>query len=272
MHNLIHTQWGQLPAVRLQHASGAHALITLYGAHLVEWRSSDGIEHLFCSELSSRDGSKAIRGGVPLIFPQFAAQGSGMRHGFARVSQWRLLPLLPTDQTEQACELELELSAADLAPAIGAAWPHAFALRLRIRLTAQALSLYLQVDNHGTSSFDFAAALHSYWQVAELAACRIEGLPATTEPLAISDKIDRIYQQSTMPLTLRDGAQQLQMQQEGFCDTVVWNPGALDCAALADMADEEYRRFVCIEAAAVKPITLTAGASWLGRANWISST
>ena len=52
--------------------------------------------------------------------------------------------------------------------------------------------------------------------------------------------------------------------QEGFTDAVVWNPGAADAAALADMEDEEYRRFVCIEPALLDPHTLSAGESWEG--------
>jgi glucose-6-phosphate 1-epimerase len=45
---------------------------------------------------------------------------------------------------------------------------------------------------------------------------------------------------------------------------VVWNPGAADAAALADMEDDEYRRFVCIEPASLGPVTLDAGATWVG--------
>src|SRR6476661_5638359 len=81
---------GALPAVRIRAADGAQAIVTLYGAHLVSWTSAAGKEQLFLSARSALDGSRAIRGGVPVIFPQFAERGKGMRHGFARVSNWRL--------------------------------------------------------------------------------------------------------------------------------------------------------------------------------------
>jgi glucose-6-phosphate 1-epimerase len=45
---------------------------------------------------------------------------------------------------------------------------------------------------------------------------------------------------------------------------VVWNPGAADAAALPDMEDAEYQRFVCIEPAMLGPTTLDAGAVWRG--------
>ena len=84
------TSYGALPAIRISCPGGAEAIVTLYGAHLVSWASADGQQRLFCSARSARDGSRAIRGGVPVIFPQFAERGDGMRHGFARVSAWRL--------------------------------------------------------------------------------------------------------------------------------------------------------------------------------------
>ncbi|WP_229425240.1 hypothetical protein [Massilia sp. Se16.2.3] len=65
----IATTWGQLPALLLSAPDGAQATVTLYGAHLVSWRGADGRERLFCSARSSQDGAKAIRGGVPVIFP-----------------------------------------------------------------------------------------------------------------------------------------------------------------------------------------------------------
>src|SRR5437868_277774 len=82
--------FGELAAVRLKAPDGAEATVTLYGAHLVSWKDATGQERLFLSARSALDGSKAIRGGVPVIFPQFAARGAGMRHGFARVLAWRL--------------------------------------------------------------------------------------------------------------------------------------------------------------------------------------
>lgn len=286
--NITPTRWGNLPAYRLQHPSGASALITLYGAHLVEWISADGQSQLFCSDRSARDGSKAIRGGVPLIFPQFAAQGSGMRHGFARVSQWRLVEPEACEQSpagsrkaqDTACRIEFELTHVDLDTGIAAAWPHAFTLRWRITLAAQGIELHFSVENRSTTPFDFASALHSYWAVESLTGSHIRGLqhlqytdqtitPAPThqerdETLGIVDKIDRIYRQAITPLQLRSDNRLLRLEQAGFCDTVVWNPGEQDAKALSDMGDEEFQRFVCIEAARITPITLSAGEKWEG--------
>ena len=90
-------EYGSLPAVRLTAADGAQATVALFGAHLLSWRTADGKERLFCSSQTALDGSKAIRGGVPVIFPQFNVRGDGPRHGFARVSTWRLVWLTLAD-------------------------------------------------------------------------------------------------------------------------------------------------------------------------------
>ena len=266
--------FGQLPAITIRAADGAQATVTLYGGHLVSWRTSSGQEQLFCSRDSSLDGSRAIRGGVPVIFPPFAARGTGMRHGFARVSIWQL-----ADSGEQdgAAWAEFALTQHDLPEAIAAAWPFDFTLRLRVSVRAETLKLSLNVHNTGAQAFPFSAALHSYFAVAELAAARVRGLqhvrysddtPHDTlqaeEWLQFAGKLDRIYYQLPGALTMQSGDTTLRLAQQGFTDAVIWNPGAEDAAALADLADDEYPRFVCIEAALIQPDVLAAGAEWHG--------
>src|SRR5579862_9781304 len=79
----------QLSKVHLRSADGATAEIHRHGAHVTSWRPAPGTdERLFLSATSEfRDGAP-IRGGIPVIFPQFATEGSLPRHGFARTSQW----------------------------------------------------------------------------------------------------------------------------------------------------------------------------------------
>ncbi len=268
------TEFGKLPAVRIRAADGAQALVTLYGGHLVSWQTADGRERLFCSARSALDGSRAIRGGVPLIFPQFGARGDGLRHGFARVSHWRLSGGGRDGEDEFAL---FSLAAGDLPPELAAAWPFAFELTLRVALHGDGLNLSFSVLNSGTAAFPFSAALHSYFLVDQLDGCELAGLQHVrysdesgavalqeTAALGFGDKLDRIYYQLPAPLTLRGGGASLRLEQDGFTDAVVWNPGAADAAALADMEDEEYRRFVCVEAALIEPDVLATGAEWTG--------
>ncbi|NHZ88841.1 D-hexose-6-phosphate mutarotase [Massilia sp. CCM 8733] len=255
MNTIEMVDYGQLPAVRIRGADGAQAIVTLYGAHLVSWQGADGAERLFCSAASRLDGSRAIRGGVPLIFPQFAERGTGMRHGFARVATWRL-------QETGAGFAVFALEHSDLPAALAQAWPHGFALRLRVEVNGGALALAFEVTNTGADAFAFSAALHSYFLVSELARVRIGGVQEGA--LQIDDKFDTIYRGVKSAITLADGGATLRLAQSGFTDAVVWNPGALDAAALADMEEAEYRRFVCIEPALIAPLTLAPGAAWRG--------
>jgi glucose-6-phosphate 1-epimerase len=253
------TEFGQLPAVRLRASDGAEATITLYGAHLVAWKDGGGRERLFCSARSALDGSRAIRGGVPVIFPQFGERGTGMRHGFARVSNWRLTASGVKDGAPFA---RLELADTDLAPPAAAAWPHAFRLELFVSVRAGELEMVLDVRNSGATPFAFAAALHTYHLVDAIGSVRIDGVEPET--LTIDGKLDKVYEKVGPTLSLESGAGWLILEQEGFTDAVVWNPGAEDAAALADMEDDEYRRFICIEPALLGPQTLAPGAKWRG--------
>lgn len=255
----ISTTFGQLPALLLTAPDGAQATVTLYGAHLISWQGADGRERLFCSAQSSLDGSRAIRGGVPVIFPQFAARGDGMRHGFARVSTWRVQD---SGVDEGWAFAVFALTPSDLAPEHAAAWPHGFALSLRVAIRANELSMRFDVRNTGSNAFPFAAALHTYYLVDDIAGVRIDGIEP--EELVITDKFDHVYENVAPRLALVDGGVVLTLRQEGFTDAVVWNPGAEDAAALADMADAEYRRFVCIEPALLEGPALQPGEAWRG--------
>jgi glucose-6-phosphate 1-epimerase len=120
----------------------------------------------------------------------------------------------------------------------------------------------LEVRNTGAHPFPYAAALHTYHLVDDVEAVRIEGVQAET--LAVTDKLDQVFTDIAGTITFDNGADKLLLRQRGFTDAVVWNPGAADAAALADMEDEEYRNFVCIEPALLGPLTLAPGGVWRG--------
>jgi glucose-6-phosphate 1-epimerase len=230
----------------------------------VSWKAvttagTPGQERLFLSSLSALDGQKAIRGGVPVIFPQFAERGTGMRHGFARVATWRVVDQGEEDGTAFAV---LALNQADLPQPMVAAWPCAFELLLRVAVRGARLDMSLDVRNTGTQAFPFAAALHTYHLVDDVDAVRIDGVQ--TDTLALTDKLDQVFERIPGAITFDSGADKVTLEQTGFTDAVVWNPGAADAAALSDMGDEEYRRFVCIEPALLEPQQLEPGGIWRG--------
>lgn len=267
------TEYGALPAVQITAADGAEITVSLFGAHLLSWKTADGKQRLFVSSQTPLDGSKAIRGGVPVIFPQFNMRGPGLRHGFARVSHWRVGA---SGEAGGHAFVELQLNRQDLSAEHAAAWPHDFELTLRYTLQGDALDVRFHVHNSGAAEFPFGVALHTYFDVGQLAATSVVGLQGQRytdhhlqtitqdQPaLHFTEKQDRLYQ-STPALTLHTANATLQLEQQGFDNWVVWNPGQADAAALADLADEEYLRFICIEPARIDQQALAAGSSWTG--------
>jgi glucose-6-phosphate 1-epimerase len=49
--------------------TGEYVQVYLYGATVTSWKLADGEEQLFVSSKAILDGSKAIRGGIPVVFP-----------------------------------------------------------------------------------------------------------------------------------------------------------------------------------------------------------
>lgn len=257
-----------LPCMRVHGARGASALVALHGAHVLSWIPADGRERLFLGERARLDGTAAIRGGIPVIFPQFAGRGPLPKHGFART--------LPWDFTGTDAHPGFELAS----DARTMAWPHTFRARLRVLLTATTLALTLEVENPGDTAFDFTAALHTYLRVDALEDTALRGLRGgdyedsaagggvrreTGADVRFDGEVDRIYTASAAPLVLVDGTHTLAIGQHGFADTVVWNPGAAVAATIGDLAPGEHRHFVCVEAAqARQPVRLAPGDRWVG--------
>ncbi len=273
-----------LDALELVAPDGARAVLLLHGAHLTSWIPAGGEEQLYLSPKSSFATGQAIRGGVPLIFPQFSARGPLMRHGFARTKPWQLL------QAEQGTDDALAVLQLTDDAATRMVWPHAFSAELSVRVSGQTLDIELAVENTGDTPFDFTAALHTYLRTGGLDATSLRGLAGlhywdqvkNAEQVQRSDLVlpgspgcedlDRIYYQVSQlkePLQLIDesGTQRraLDLLQQGFDDAVVWNPGAEKCAQLADMPADGYQHFLCVEAAAIeRPVPLQPGEVWSG--------
>src|SRR5438874_1025607 len=69
----------------------AQATIYLQGAHITHYQPTGHEPLLFLSSKSNFAKGKAIRGGIPIIFPWFGPKKddpTAPMHGFARTSQW----------------------------------------------------------------------------------------------------------------------------------------------------------------------------------------
>jgi glucose-6-phosphate 1-epimerase len=266
---------GGLPLVVLRSSDGAIANVYRHGAHVTSWRPAcDGDERLFLSERSEFRTGAAIRGGIPVIFPQFAAEGPLPRHGFARTSEWEL-----DDVSAKGGDAVASLSLRD-SPETHTIWDHAFVATLGIRVGGDQLAVTLAVENRGESPLTFTAALHSYLRVYDVrdttlvglrgAKHRESGAPGTLaketdDVLHFEGEVDRVYVDIPRTLTLWEPERSLEIGFDGFPDAVIWNPGPVKAATLADMEPGGDRRMLCVEGAAVqRPVSVAAGERWSG--------
>jgi glucose-6-phosphate 1-epimerase len=269
------TQLGQ-PALRLRTPGGAQAIVSLHGGQVLSWVPPAGEEQLYLSPQAVAEPGMAIRGGVPVIFPQFELMGpdrSLPRHGLARTRLWQV------DAHQQGpdhAQATLVLRDDDETRAL---WPHGFLLEMTVAVSADRLDMELYVENTGDTSWPFAAALHTYLAVSELTHVRLQGLEGceyqdrVVDGMAVEDhpekrfhgEVDRVYAKANN-LLLRDGPRRMLIETAEMPDVVLWNPGPEKCAALKDMPEDGWQHMLCVEAARIhKPVTLAPGESWTGR-------
>jgi glucose-6-phosphate 1-epimerase len=247
--------------------------VALQGAHVLSW-VSQGRERLYLSPNNLWDGKSAIRGGVPVCFPQFNQRGTLPKHGFARNMNWTVGEAVANGD---AAHIDFTLSTNSDTLAI---WQQAFVAVLRVAMTPGQLTVTLTVNNtEAQNELHFTGALHTYLAVDDIDLTELRGLGGRPEWDAVADvhgladealyfdgEFDRVYDSAANPLHLQDGTSTLQIEQSPtWANTVVWNPGEGKCAALADMPAHGFARMLCVEAAQVfEPITIPAGGQWVG--------
>lgn len=259
------------------HTSAATGRIFLHGAHIAAWQPAGAAPVLFMSAQSQFAPGKAIRGGVPLIFPWFGARAGDAKapqHGFARTATWAVETL--TAAADQAVTVVLRL---DDSETTRASWPHAFTARLRVTFGAT-LVMSLEVDNRSSAPLQFEEALHTYLAVSDVENVAIRGLENTEfidkvdaftrkrlspDPLFLSGETDRVFVNTEATCSADDGPlrRRIVVEKTGSRSTVVWNPWAAKAKAMADFGDDEWPHMLCIETANAgeNTVTLAPGAT-----------
>lgn len=197
------------------------------------------------------DAQGALRGGVPVLFPQFAHRGYGPKHGFVRQQIWEALP----DQNGYSL---------DVPPQLERHWSGHAQLQITALAQPDELSISLHITNTGEEAFSFTGGLHPYFVVDQLQQTQIVGLDSTPfddryhheEALGHYPwselPFERLYFQAP-ELLLNANGRQLQLTTTGFHNWMIWNPGARVARQLRDLPDADWERFVCIEPVIVEP-------------------
>lgn len=260
------------------------AEIYLQGAHLTRWQPAGHEPVLFISERSAFLPGKAIRGGVPIIFPWFGPRSAtpsssrtdGPSHGFARTANWQLSSAtISGEGINSEINLELSLKPDDASRSLGY---DNFLLAYKLTIGAK-VQLQLTVENHSNNPLHFEEALHTYLMVGDTKQITIAGLADTeyldktdsfkrklekASRLALTCETDRPYVNTEATLSLEDTAlnRTITVSKKNSRTTVIWNPWSELTAKMADMSPDGWTRMVCIESANVgeNSITLEPGA------------
>ncbi|CAI9291135.1 unnamed protein product [Lactuca saligna] len=270
--------------VTLQNPVGFSVQVSLHGGQVLSWKNERGEELLFRSSKANCKPPAAVRGGIPICFPQFGNRGSLEQHGFARNKIWEIdnnPPMFHHNNCNSNSFIDLLLKPSEEDMKI---WPHSFEFRLRVLLTSDgALKLISRIRNIGSKAFSFSIAYHTYFSVSDISEVRIEGLETLDyldnlhhkerfteqgDTLTFESEVDRVYIGSPHIIGVFDHGKKrtFLIRKEGLPDAVVWNPWEKKAKTITDMADEEYRQTICVDGAAVeKSITLKPGEEWTGR-------
>lgn len=247
------------PILVIEHAA-ASGRIALNGAHVMDWIPEGHDPVLYISADAVLETGKPIRGGIPVCWPWFGphpSDASKPAHGFVRQMLWEV-----DAARESESEVELVLKIAD-SDATKALWPHAFTARLHVRMGAH-LEVTLQVANTGDAPWKMTGALHTYLNVEDVRKISIHGLHGTQYvegrlspdkrpqhgPVVIDQEVDRLYvSDATIIVHDPKWGREILLEKGGSLATVVWNPWIEKSKRLADLPDEAYPEFLCIEAA-----------------------
>lgn len=82
-------------------------------------------------------------------------------------------------------------------------------------------------------------------------------------PLSISGEVDRVYLSTPAEAFIVDGRRAIRILKMGFPDAVVWNIGAAAAGGMKDMGKDEWKQYVCYEAAVIgSPTVVPPTHSW----------
>ncbi|CAI8032748.1 Putative glucose-6-phosphate 1-epimerase [Geodia barretti] len=143
------------------------ATVNLHGGTLQSW-VHNGTEMIFVSKNAVFDNKKGIRGGIPVVFPQFGPWELGPQHGFARTSRWQCTSP-PSTNSGGDVSATFTLTDTDATRAI---WNHKFKLDLVVVVKAGSLDTSLTAtNNNAAESFSCVTVLPCLHHVCRLLMC-----------------------------------------------------------------------------------------------------
>lgn len=241
------------------------AEVYLNGAHLTAFENRKRGFSMFWMDKAPLAPGRAIRGGVPLVFPWFGPHHEHdhyPRHGFARNLTWSVAGEFRTEQG--GVGIALDAVDMDLTRAI---WPHAFHARVEVIVEPMAITQRLTIRNTDKAPFTYENALHSYFAVGDVRNIAVEGLDGAEYvdkvdgkkrkrqegPLRFTGEKDSVFVGVGGACVIREaGRPAIRIEKSGSHETVAWNPWAKKGDPAATPPP-----FVCVEPANCMDHTVT---------------
>ena len=258
--NISFKEINHIPVVHISN-DFATCNISLYGAQVLSFiPAHQKHDLLWISNKALFESGKAIRGGIPICFPWFGPGENGLpQHGFARLIEWDLISIVETENKGTKITFSLRDSAETLS-----IWNYSFEANLHVYVHSE-LRVELEVKNTGNTTFEYSDALHTYLQVGDVEKCRLSGLQNTNylypdasqlflqsdDELVFIEEVNRRYFPHQVACKIYDGflKRKIIIEKLNSKVTVVWNPGEKSSKQIKDMGPEEYKNFICVEAA-----------------------
>lgn len=244
------------------HNAHASATVALQGAHLMTYQPRGAAPVIWLSKYAKFAAGKSIRGGVPICCPWFGPHASNAKlpgHGYARTVMWEVLETkaLPDGATFIRFGLvETEATRAQ--------WPHPSSVKIEMTI-GKTLRIELVTLNSGKQAFMLGEALHTYFNISDVAQMTIRGLedcdyldkvgePASRKQkngIVIESEVDRVYVNTTADCVIEDRGlkRAIRIAKQGSRSTVVWNPWTEKADKMGDFGHEGHRGMVCVESA-----------------------
>lgn len=231
---------------------GASGELFVQGAQVTAWQPAGQPQPvIFTSPNAVFAPGKAIRGGIPVIFPWFGPHPSDPKapqHGLVRSAEWQL------DKVERdgdAVALELSFGLDDFALTYRAV----FGTTLRLELAAR---------NTARRAADFEEALHTYFHVSDVERVSVSGLegspfidktanfarrPPSGAALSLTKETDSVYLGTPDTLMVSDPGfgRRIVIAKDDAASAIVWNPWPEKAAAMADLGAANWRSMICVE-------------------------
>jgi D-hexose-6-phosphate mutarotase len=253
----------------------ASASLCLQGGHLLRWHPVSTPEPVvWMSPAATLAPQQPIRGGIPVCWPWFGAHGSDATfpaHGFARTQPWQVTGTRALE--DDSTEIALTLQPSDATRAL---WPHPSQLDMLLNV-GNTLKIALITRNLGDEDFVIREALHTYFQISDLAKVSVSGLDGCgymdkaaggtrgqqAGVVSFAGEVDCVYVNTGSACVIEDPGlhRRIRIAKLGSQSTVVWNPWQARADQMGDLGADGWKGFVCVESgnALENAVTVKAG-------------